>query len=283
MRTNWMSEKQLINEELIRALVEYLKTENNEELLYKNIENLYIEKYKIDKLKEDLYIINNNYNDKCNKYEIYKEEYEPGRGINPIRNDRMPSSTIQEKKEAFLQNPSSILNGYSPIFLREDEEVILASIRRDINSIKYSLKFNETIIKIVVEEAKRQNYTLTLDTPLFIKSNIELIKISIQNDINTINLVPNSAWTSELIDFALSLVLTTKYVIEIGSPDFLKKNLEVIKQSIKLNPQSFDLVKYRNLNQEQINELMLLLSGNIIMYERKLNNENKRTSMYSMS
>lgn len=266
MRTNWMSEKQLISEELTRALVEYLKTENNEELLYKNIENLYREKYKIDNLKEDLYIINNNYNDKYNKYEIYKEEYEPGRGINPIRNDRTPLSTIQETKEAFLQNPSSILNGYSPIFLREDEDVILSSIRRDINSIIYSLKFNEIIIKTAVEEAKKQNYTLTLDTPLFIKSNIELIKISIQNDINTINLVPNSAWTSELIEFATSLVLSKEYIIEIGSPDFLKKNFEVIKQSIKLNPQSFDLVKYRNLNQEQINELIDIIINSKLDY-----------------
>lgn len=261
-----MREERLVNEELARALIEYLKTENNEELLYKNIENLYREKYKIDNLKEDSYIINNYYNDKYNKYEIYKEGYEPDRGINPIRNDRTPSSTIQETKEAFLQNPSSILNGYSSIFLREDEEVILASIRRDINSIKYSLKFNETIIKTVVEEAKRQNYTFDLDTPLFIKSNIELIKISIQNDINTINLVPNSAWTSELIDFALSLVLTTKYVIEIGSLDFLKKNFDVIKQSIKLNPQSFDLVKYRNLNQEQINELIDIIINSKLDY-----------------
>lgn len=266
MRTNWMSEKQLISEELTRALVEYLKNENNEELLYKNIEKLYRKKSIIDNLKEDSYIINNYYNDKYNKYEIYKEGYEPDRGINPIRNDRTPSSTIQETKEAFLQNPSSILNGYSAIFLREDEEVILASIRRDINSIKYSLKFNETIIKIVVEEAKRQNYTFDLDTPLFIKSNIELIKISIQNDINTINLVPNSAWTSELIDFALSLVLSKEYIIEIGSPDFLKKNFEVIKQSIKLNPQSFDLVKYRNLNQEQINELIDIIINSKLDY-----------------
>ena len=112
MRTNWISEKQLISEELTRAMIEYLKTENNEELLYKNIEKLYREKYKIDNLKDDLYIINNNYNDKYNKYEIYKEGYEPDRGINPIRNDRTPSSTIKETKETFLQNPSSIFHIY---------------------------------------------------------------------------------------------------------------------------------------------------------------------------
>lgn len=262
MRRNWIGEKQLINEELTRALVEYLKIENNEEKnnLYKNVEKLYYEKYKIDNLKEDLYIYNNYEENR------YKKDFGREDKIKPIGDGSYSFTTAEEVRTSFFKSPSSVLNIGSPTFLREDEEVILESIRRDINSIQYASKFNDIIKSTTIEEAKRQSYTFNHNTPGFMKINPDLIKISIQNDINTINFVPNNAWTNELADFALQLVLVKDYIIENGSPDFLKRNVDVAKRSLKLEPQSADWIRFGSLSQEQIDELVNIVINSELDY-----------------
>ena len=171
-------------EDLSRALAEYLRRERlgNINKIEKN--NLY---YDILKINNEINNINNEY--------IYKEA--KTRIISDETNDeiRIPSRktyygpTAEEKESArtrFMQDDTQVLNVSSPRYLREDVGVIITSITRNINSITYALNTSDEVQQAAILEAKKQGYVFHADTPLFMLYNPELIRLSIEKDINTI-------------------------------------------------------------------------------------------------
>lgn len=211
-----------------------LKKINNNKL----INEIYI-KYKENKEKDDLHKIIDNNNYEFEKMSFRKSEI--------LKNEMQ--SEFSKRIQQFLSDESQILNINSPYFLLENEEVVLASIKRNINSVAFVGILTDNIRSVAIEEAKRQNYIFSIDTPSFMLQNADLIKQSIQNDISTIDLIPD--WTNELSNFAYEQALQNSYILTINSPNFLRKNFNIAKQSVQLNPQSVNLVRLDDFNDEE--------------------------------
>lgn len=224
-----MDEDALTNEELARALLQYVREkEIKKDLLYKKINNIYNNKN----------ILNNYIDINYEKYNYYKNsDGEKWSNDERTRVSSSVSSTLQQAEAitSFIENTSSILDIGSPSFLRRNERVILESIKRNINSIVFAYEITDNVKLVAIEEAKKQGYVFRANTPNFMLHNTDLIKLSIQKDISTIDLVPDDAWTEELATFAYQNALKSGYVISQNSPGFLRSNIEIIKQSLKLD------------------------------------------------
>lgn len=255
-----MREDRLTNEELARALAEYLRREQQKKDMYLK---------KIDKdLTKDYLILNNeinniyiNYDYKINKINKIKDYDEPNDYLDVPTVQRQVNRTLysgptpaeqETARTKFLQDDTRILERNTSDFLRRDPSVILASISRNIHSIVYAYNINDEVKQAAIVEAKRQGYVFHADTPLFMLQNAELIKQSAEKDINTINFVPNQAWTSELASFVYQLALKNGYVLTSDSPRFLRSNVEIIKQTLRLDVNSGINIIWDRLQPEEL-------------------------------
>lgn len=256
-----MREDNLTNEDLRRALAEFLKERQREKDAYLLKE--------IKTLNKEFYIINNNNNYIKSKETSFKEEptyYNSNDeelirlnikrqelGIEQPKTLSMHSPTEQEnERNKFMQDSSCTLDIHSPIYLKRDEGVILESIRRDIRSIVYAYGTSESIKEQAILEAKRQGYTFQSDTPIWMLQNADLIKLSAQRDINSINYVPDKVWINELATFVYQIALKSGYILSQDSPRFFKSNMEIIKQSLKLDANSSNYVSWDRLTSENL-------------------------------
>lgn len=241
-----MREDRLINEELARALVEYLI---NQEKNNRLIENTY-KVEKINNLKNDIEKIYLDYDYKKNNTNDTNDYLDIPTVPRQV-NDPTPAEQETAITE-FLQDDTRVLNRNSSSFLCRDYSVILASISRDIHSIVYAYDINDEIKQAAIIEAKRQGYVFSADTPVFMLQNAELIKQSAEKDINSINFVPNGVWTDELASFVYQLVLKNGYVLTFNSPRFLKANVEMIKQTLRLDINSGINIVWNKLQPEEL-------------------------------
>lgn len=264
-----MREDRLTNEELARALAEYLISQQRKKDMYLkeiNDKNLIKENLIINKEINDIYKINNY---KMDKYSLFNESNDYGdrpREVHRTLSLHSPHE-LEVQRNRFLQDPTITLDIRSSSELKRDKQVILASIKRDINSIVYAYNTNDEEIQTqAILEAQRQGYIFRADTPLFMLQNKDLIKQSAQADINSIKFVPQNAWTREIADFVIELAKTNSYALSSDSPAFLRSNIELIKQSIRLDKTSGINVIWNNLTPEELIEIENYIVENHLDY-----------------
>ncbi len=261
-----MREDILTNEDLARALAEYLRGKQREKDAYllkeiKNLNNDYIIYNKnindYIKIKENPFKevpIYNNSNDELSDEELARlilkrRELEIGQ---PKTLSMYSSAEQENERNKFMQDSSRTLDIHSPSYLKRDEGVILESIRRDIRSIVYAYGISENVKEQAIIEAKRQGYTFQADTPMWMLQNADLIKLSAQRDINSINFVPDIVWTNELATFVYQIALQNGYILSQDSPSFFKSDMEIIKQSLKLDANSNTYISWNRLTPESL-------------------------------
>lgn len=254
-------------EDLARALAEYLRRERlNNEINLKKIEknNLYYDNLI---LNNEILNINKEYDYKVDKNRrIYDETNDEIRIPSQIIYYDSTAEEIERAKIKFMQDDTQVLNGSSPSYLREDVGVIITSITRNINSIDYSWNHSNEVQQVAILEAKKQGYAFNHNTPQFMLDNPELIRLSIAKDINTINFIPNYAITDELVLYAKELALKNNYVLSNDSPSFFKKDIEIIKQSLRLNKNINDYVIWYLLTPEQFTDIENYIIDNHLDY-----------------
>lgn len=263
-----MREDILTNEELVRALAEYLiKEQKNNIIKYDNF---------LDKEITNIYL-NNNY--ELNDYKIKNLKGTndnidildiPKRGNRTLTLDPTPREQENEKIR-FMQDNTKVLNRNSSSFLSRDIDVILTSISRDVHSIVYALNITDEVKEAAITEAKRQGYIFHADTPLFMLQNAELIKQSAEKDINTINFVPEGFWTNELASFVYQLTLKNRYILTSDSPIFLRSDVEIIKQTLKLDKNSGVNIIWKNISPEALVDIEKYIVDNHLDYIINLN------------
>ena len=260
-----MREDILTTEDLARALAEYLRAEQQKKDAYllkeiKNINKDYLilnNEYNLIKFKEKplkkIYDFDN-INDELSEEELIREILKR-RELGSERTKTLSKSSPMEQeneRNKFIQDPSRTLDIHSSSYLKRDEGVILESIRRDIRSIVYAYSTSENIKEQAIIEAKRQGYTFQADTPIYMLQNAELIKLSAQRDINSIHFVPDNVWTNELATFVYQIALQNGYTLCQSSPRFFKNNIQIIKQSLKLDVNSNIHVAWNKLTPEDL-------------------------------
>ena len=250
-------------EDLARALAEYLRRERfNLKRIEKN--DLYYDNLI---LNNEILNINKEYD-----YKVYKNRRIYDETHDEIRMPSRPTyygPTTEEMEAArirFMQDDTQVLNGSSPSYLREDAGVIITSITRNINSIDYSWNDTDEVQQVAILEAKKQGYAFNHNTPQFMLNNPELVRLSIAKDINTINFIPNDVITDELVLYAKELALKNNYVLSNDSPSFFKEDIEIIKQSLRLNKNINDYVIWYLLTPEQLTDIENYIIDNHLDY-----------------
>lgn len=263
IRDGWeenMIKDHLTDEELARALKEYLKqNEHKNDYSYREINNLLEFDYK---LNNEIDIINADYEYKLefidnddSKFYDYRDDSIALYGDSFLQQEEIRAS--------FFENSSSVLNSRSPKFLRLDELVILESIKRNVNSIAFAFLINDNIQLCAIEEAKKQGYILTNDSPSFLKKHMEIIKQSLKLDPNSAIYIDWKAMKKE------DIVALEKYVIEHDldfaicshTPINYKRNLNICIKSAKCDPDSLIYVdwKYFTGLPQELNKLLYSL------------------------
>lgn len=264
-----MREDKLTTEELAHALAEYLRRQQRKKdflikdnlILNKEINNLeYYYDYKIN----DIYKINNIREE--NDSNDYPDRATSQRRVN-LPPDLGPTYVEQEDAVTrFLQDETKVLERNSSSFLRKNPRVILASISRDINSINYALNITEEIKEKAIKEAIRQGYVINSYTPSFMLKSVEVIKKSVEKNIDSLIYIPHNYITKELEDFAIKLALSNNYVLTKDSLIFLKTNIDIIKQSLRLDIQSEKNVFWNSLQPNEIVEIERYIVDNHLEY-----------------
>ena len=266
-----MLDDKLTNEELLSALSDYLSSrERKKDFLIKEINNNYI----LDKKIDDINILNNEI-DNLKYYYDYKIKDNKLDG-QPDRNDIQRQISLQPNSDSFqmdgsaitsfLQDDTKVLDKNSNMLLRRNPRIILASISRDINSINYALSITDEIKEKAIKEAIRQGYVINSYTPSFMLKSVDVIKSSVEKDINSLIYVPYNYITKELEEFAIKLALDNKYILTKDSPIFLKTNIDIIKQSLKLDIQSEKNVYWNSLQLNEIAEIERYIIDNHLKY-----------------
>lgn len=236
-------------EYLVKPLDEYNNIYNNNFILNNEINDIYID-----------------YNDKINRNkEIFDETNYEKIPQRPLY-QHFTFEDIKSARIKFMQDDQQVLTVSSPNFLRVDVGVIITSITRNINSIVYASNINDDVKQTAIMEAKRQGYVLQANTPSFMLYNPELIRQSLEKDINSINFIPNDAFTNELKSYAQELVLKKGYVLSSNSPRFLKTNVEIIKQTLRLDKNSGIYVIWKEVEPEALINIERYIIENHLEY-----------------
>lgn len=269
-RIKGLSEAELMEQLKARKLSEaeligQLLARNNN---YLKINTLISEDYKKHGELELIANTNNEYKDLnrfANNLKII-ERSNKVEDLSRLDNDKIITPEQQEEIERFLNDTSRVLTINSPYFLFKSTDVIMASIRRDVNSIGAITKVSASngyltldIKEFAIQEAKRQKYIFREDTPYFLLQNVDLIRQSIESDIRTIDYVKEEYLTEELKALALKLALENNYVITIISNSYLKRNIDIVKKNIIENPQTIDYIDLADFSDEEQNELIKIV------------------------
>lgn len=97
-------------------------------------------------------------------------------------------------------------------------------------------------------------------------SNPESIKRLIEKDINLINSIPKSLITNDLLPYVINLAKNNNYTLSEHSPMFLRKNFEIIKQTLKLDKESATWIIWDGLSMDEINSIERYIVENSIDY-----------------
>lgn len=250
-----------LRRQLKNALLEYM-TNNNDYLKIK-------EENKILYNNKDYRYLNDEYDYLIKDYKLIDDGKDRNREIkrqsNTIRREESVSEEEMFRKiQEFLSDGRSVLQITSPTYLRGNENVIVESLRRDINSIDFVEVFSERVKQVAIEEAIRQNYAVNYNTNKFLLESPEFIKFSLDKDINSIRFFNTNNWSLELKSYAISKVLSTsEYELTSASPMFLLTNFDVVKKSIELNPKLINELPrtliFRSFSLEQIREFINII------------------------
>ena len=265
-----MRENLLDSKDLERALAEYLKREQQKKEILINKEKTY---YNNLKYNEEINNIYKEYNYKTNKNSETFDETNDYVRIpqiqREINRELYGGPTPIEQETAitrFLQDDTQVLSMSSSKFLKENTSVILTSIKRDINSIAYATNLTDEVKQTAILEAKKQGYVFRADTPLFMLYDSELIRGSLEKDINSINFLPRDAITDELIAYTRDMALKNGYILSNDSPRFLRTDIEIIKQTLKLDKNSGIYIIWSDLNADKLMDIEKYIVDNHLDY-----------------
>ena len=167
-------------------------------------------------------------------------------------NNKTYKFNISKKIEEFFINffidNEDILNEKIPVFISENNDCIISSIRKNIDSIKYipdTFNLDEDLNTLLAEEAIKQNYILNDKSLKQLCSNFIVCE-------NSIKLDPFSAdyviWnkiqyhSEENYKTLIKLVASSKYFLTEKSHEYLRKNLIICINSIDNDPNSYQYV-----------------------------------------
>ena len=200
-------------------------------------------------------------------------------------------------------------NNDTPLIIKENEKCIKKSLNNDIYSINFITYNNEEDENKYINYVLNKDYILSNSSPLYLKTNKDVIIKSIKLDYNSANYVYFDLIYKMDQELIIEELLKTNYILTENSSMFLRKNRKININSIKLDMNSFkysvlflgeeyDIFKILIDNNYQFDEddienleylpISYITSSNILnklfemfdIYESKLDNMDNLSNIY---
>lgn len=150
----------------------------------------------------------------------------------------------------------------TPFFIINDEDAIKVSIKNDINSVRFVNFLNSNASPLlkdfIVDEAIKQNYILSLESPDYLLTNTDVILNSVKLDVNSANYVAWDSVESNDTKKIINQIINCGYILNEDSPSFLTKDKNVCISSIKKDGTSCRYIEKSILSDDEILKTIIL-------------------------
>ena len=130
-------------------------------------------------------------------------------------------------------------NNDTPLIIKENEKCIKKSLNNDIYSINFITYNNEEDENKYINYVLNKDYILSNNSPLYLKTNKDVIIKSIKLDYNSANYIYFNLIDKMDQELIIEELLKTNYILTENSSMFLRKNRKINIHSIKLDINSF--------------------------------------------
>ena len=185
--------------------------------------------------------------------------------LRSILNGSKPNNFKMNKKQfdeiinSFLNSKLSF-NNNTPSIILNNHDCIIASLKRDINSVDYLKNVRDPeLINEIKSIVKEKEYVLSSSSPLYLRSDPEIALKSIKIDPFSADYVAWHTMNNSTSDLICKELSKTDYVIHTLSPHYLLSNDDVILNSIK---NDFSTIQYADLSDVKDKELFEYLVMN---------------------
>lgn len=178
-----------------------------------------------------------------------------------LSNNEFELSKDQEELliDTFKKNPEAF-NSSTPNVIVRDESCIIEAIKIDLNSLSfldYFYQIPRNLYEIIVDLAKKNNYTLTPKSPSILKRSFEVALNSINLDSKTADFVEyDYMWYKDSLKL-LDVLSKSNYVLSKKSPEFLSTSENICITSLKNDFQSVQYLSSEMKAREPIFKFLL--------------------------
>jgi hypothetical protein len=167
-------------------------------------------------------------------------------------NIKMNQKQFNEIIKSFL-NSNLVFEKNTPSIILNDHDCIIASLKRDINSVNYLKDVNvPELIDEIRSLVKAKGYILTKDSPVYLRSDKEIALNSIKINPYSADYIAWDRLDKTTADYLCKELSETYYVMNGASAEYLLTNDDIILSSIKKNISS---VVYSNLTESTNKEI----------------------------
>lgn len=168
----------------------------------------------------------------------------------------------------------------TPYFIINDEDAIKVSIKNDINSVRFVKFLNSNASPLlkdfIINEAVKQNYILSLESPDYLSSNTDVILNSVKLDVNSANYIDWDDIETTDTKKIINHIINCGYILNEDSHAFLSADKDVCISSLKKDGTSCRYIEKSILSDDEILKTIILnvdsseLNTNFIDYIKSL-------------
>lgn len=151
---------------------------------------------------------------------------------------------------AFINENKSTIVSSNGLFNKKT----LSMIKAIVNGEFYDeFELTDAQKNLIINAFKESNNVFNSNTPSFIISDIECVKLSIMRDINSVDFIKE---TNGLKDFIIDKVLNSNYIIGKKTPNYIKSNFQIVLRSIKQNIFLVNELNFYDFSKKEVNKII---------------------------
>lgn len=185
--------------------------------------------------------------------------------IRAIVKGKLPNVFRLSKKQkdviinSFL-NSNNSFDEDTPAFIIEDRKCDLKAIENDINSIDfiYVSDEDEDLKKHIIDEALKHNFVLKEITPFWLRSIYDIALNSIKIDNSSADFIEWDSFSEKQVHNLIDVAIKNNYIISSSSCSFLKRNKDIVLESIKKDKNNIKYADESMLDETEIFKYLLL-------------------------
>ena len=175
-----------------------------------------------------------------------------------IFDDSFMTDTHKKLLINHFKNSNLSFNEDTPSIITSNQECVELAINHNINSINFIYNIEDRDIEYqnyIIEKVLNSNYILSSNSPLFLKSNFQIVYNSILRNYKSCDYVDYYSIDGN-IELIKELILKSNYTLNESSPAFLTHDKDITIHSVKIDVNSYD---YSDVHLNNNQDLLYLL------------------------